>query len=141
MANSDGPHRAIERIAPGRFLSAERPKDVWRAALRQAVGSEGQRLWRTLLDIAEGRAWQPELPDGRLGPPQTPSAADRVAAATYLANTLFGRPVDQTQIVEAERAANEHAALQALTDAELLEEARRVVEGSAIVHPAEEEKP
>lgn len=135
---ADGPHRAIQRLAPTRFVAVERPRDIWKTALRQAVGPEGQRLWRVFLDIAEGKAWQPELPDGRLGPPQVPSSGDRVAAATYLSNALFGRPVDQTQIVQAEQVAEQSAALRALSDAELLEEAKRIVEGVAVVKGEEE---
>lgn len=102
-------------------------KEIWRSALRTAVGSDGQRLWKVLLAIAEGEAWIPRLADGREGAPVTPTTADRFQAATYLANALFGRPVDQTQVVEAERAAQENAALMSLSDDELLLEARRIL--------------
>lgn len=128
-----GRPRALDQgmlpAAPKRYvtLGVSRPRDIWRHALRQAVGPDGGLIWSTLLSIMQGQAWVPKLADGREGPPQIPSTKDRIEAAQYVANALFGRPVDQSQIVEAEKAAQENAALSAMTDHDLLLEARRVL--------------
>jgi hypothetical protein len=130
-----GRPREIDRAlvpasTPKRYAVVQLPKrEVWRSALRQAVGSDGQRLWKVLLAIAEGEAWIPRLPDGREGPPVTPTTRDRLQAAMYLGDALFGRAVDQTQVVAAEHAAQDNAALTALSDDELLLEAERILEG------------
>lgn len=91
----------------------------WRTALRKKVGNHAERIWEILLDIAEGRAIQTELPDGRIGPPIIPTAADRTRAAIEMAHMLCGRPVDQTQITAADREASDMEAVRALSDEEL----------------------
>lgn len=101
--------------------------ETWRQRLRTLVGKDGEALWNGVLDIAAGKAWVPTLPDGREGPPQVPTTNDRLAAYQYVGNMLFGRPVDQTAIVEAERKAAENADLKLLSDEDLLELARNAL--------------
>ena len=100
---------------------------TFRNALRELCGPNGERIWSGLFDIAEGKPWIPKLPDGREGPPQIPSTADRRAAYEYLANALCGRPVDQAAINLAESAAEENASVRALSGPELEREARRIL--------------
>ena len=86
------------------------------------------RLFKVLMDIAEGKAVLCTLPDGRVGPPIIPSAADRLHAATEYIHAVIGRPVPQTEIVAAEAASQEMSAVQALSDDELLLRARTALQ-------------
>jgi hypothetical protein len=106
----------------------------FRDALRSVIGPNGERAIRTIAEIAEGRVWTPILEDGsgRVADPVVPTTRDRLEAARYLVDALAGKPVDQTQIPEAERAAADNAELIALSDEELFAKARKVIEGVVI---------
>jgi hypothetical protein len=108
--------------------SQGKPKG-WRAAARMMAGGDAvPQLFKVLMDIAEGKAVLCTLPDGRIGPPIVPTAADRLRAATEYIHAVIGRPVPQTEIVQAEAAGQELEALQALSDDELLNRARSALE-------------
>jgi hypothetical protein len=105
----------------------------WRAAARAAAGGDGvPLLFKVLMDIAEGKAVLAVLPDGRVGPPIIPTASDRLHAATEYIHAIIGKPVAQTEIVEAEAASQEMAAVQALSDDELLLRARSALQRGLI---------
>jgi hypothetical protein len=107
-------------------------RGTFRDALRMALGPDGERAWRVILDIAEGRPWTPTLENGATAEPVVPSTRDRLEAATYLANALFGKPVEQTQVAAAEKAAQDNAELVRLSDDELFARARAIVEGTVV---------
>lgn len=118
-------------------------RGTFRDALRGAIGPDGERAWRVILDIAEGRPWVPTLEDGSTADPVVPTTRDRLEAARYLTDSLFGKPIEQTQVPEAERAAQDNAELVRLSDEELFARARKIVEGTVIaekVLPAEPEE-
>ena len=134
----------ITEIRSRWFTPAEpkRKTTVWKDAHRGLVGTDGEVIWRGILSIAEGKAWVPQLPDGREGPPQIPTAADRHAAYRYLADALFGRPTSQEKIAEAEKAAAENQDLHALTDDELEAKVRQaLMEGSVLGEVVKKEPP
>ena len=94
--------------------------EVWRQVMRRMAGGDNaEEVIQSIVDIAAGKAWIPKLPDGREGPPQLPTAGDRLAAAVHITNMLFGKPVAQTEIIAAEKQTYDQARVKALTDAEL----------------------
>lgn len=113
-------------------------RGTFRDALRMAIGPDGERVWRVIVDIAEGKPWVSTLDDGSKTDPIVPSTRDRLEAATYLANALFGKPVEQTQVAQAEKAAQDNLDLVRLSDEELFTRARAIVEGT-VVKVTEEE--
>jgi len=118
------------------FVGLDRPDPTkrqkgWRAAARALAGGDTMpHLFKVLMDIAEGKAVLCTLPDGRVGPPIIPTAADRLRAATEYIHAVIGKPVAQTEIVQAEAAGAELEAVQALSDDELLLRARSALERS-----------
>lgn len=124
--NQPGPKRdALGRLLPGTAtLNPSGRAQTYRTAIRRLTGAQGDRIWEVLADIMEGRPWVPMLPDGRAGPPQIPTTADRLKAALELRDSLIGKPVASTDVVASERAAGEAADLAALSDAELERQAR-----------------
>lgn len=106
---------------------SRRSNETYRSVIRSLAGQGGEALWVTLMEIAQGKAWVPRLPDGREGPPQVPSTTDRRDAAIYLANALFGKPVPQTELVKAEAAATHSEDLRAMSDDDLQAEVRRLM--------------
>lgn len=114
-------------------------KTEFRDAIKRRVGEKGEKLWETLADIAEGKAWIPRLPDGREGPPQVPTTADRRAAATELSHMLYGKPVSQIELASA-NGPDDRAALASLTFEELKARAEKVIEarGWRVLSPARE---
>jgi hypothetical protein len=120
--------RNIEAFVGITPSTGKRPKG-WRAAARMMAGGDAvPQLFKVLMDIAEGKAVLCTLPDGRIGPPIVPTAADRLRAATEYIHAVIGRPVPQTEIVQAEAAGQELEAVQALSDDELLSRARTALE-------------
>jgi hypothetical protein len=113
-------------------LSPVTRKNTFRDAVRAYVGDDGGNLWRILYEIAQGRPWRATLEDGSFSAPQIPSTADRLEAAKYLANTLFGRPVDQTKVMAAEKAAQDQADLSYLSTHELVSEAKKYIHDLAV---------
>lgn len=111
--------------------NGQKPKN-FRDALRARVGSNGELIWDTLVDLAEGRAWQVELPDGRVSQPMIPSSDVRLRAAQDLRETLFGRAVLQTEAIKAEEEAQNLAQIRALSDDELRLKAQAILAKRAI---------
>lgn len=97
----------------------------WRQRLRAKIGD---RLEEILLELAEGRAWVPTLPDGQITDPVVPSSDVRLRAALALKELMDGKAVPQTEIVKAEQEAQDLEAVRALSDAELEAEARKILE-------------
>ena len=75
---------------------------TWRDALRAQLGTNGERLHTILADLAEGKAWMAQLPDGRCSVPVLPSSDVRLRAAMFLHESLYGKAVAQTEIQKAE---------------------------------------
>ena len=101
--------------------------DTWRSSLRKIVGDDG-KLWRIMLELAEGRAYRPVLPDGTEGPPIVPSPEIRLRATVELADRLYGKAVSATEQVQAEQAANDLEAIRALSDGELAQRVKGALE-------------
>lgn len=125
--------KPVVRDARGRIISGHlnpsnnrRPLN-WKNAMRAMFGDHGQRAMEALAAIVDGNAWQPVMPDGRLGPPVVPTATDRREASVFVLNALNGKPVSQTEIVAAEQAMGELEAIRALSDEELASRARRAL--------------
>ena len=119
-------------------LGVAKPRETARTAIRKLVGPAGEELWKTLYSISRGDAWVPVLPDGREGPPQIPSSDDRLAAAKFLAEMFIGKAVPQTQVLEAEKAGQDLAELENLSDADLLLEAKEAFNVLAAGEPEKE---
>ena len=97
-----------------------------RAALRKRIGLDGDRLWQVMMDLAEGKPFVPVLPDGSFGEPIVPSPDVRLRAAEALADRAFGKAVAATELVKAEAESTELHSIQALSDAELEAELKRL---------------
>lgn len=106
-------------------------RKTWRETLRNRVGPGGERLWEILLEVAEGRAWRPVYRDDQgievVGEPVSPTSSDRVAAVRELAHMLYGKPVAQTEVANAELDAREVEAARSLTDGELEARVKRAL--------------
>lgn len=98
---------------------------TWRESLRRRLPAD--RMHEILADLAEGKAWMAELPDGRQSAPVLPSTDVRLRAIMFLHEALYGKAVAQTEIQKAEQEAKEFEAIRALTDDELEHEATRVL--------------
>jgi hypothetical protein len=85
------------------------------------VGNNAERIWTNILRISDGNPHIPVLPDGREGPPVIPTAGDALAASAFIITTLYGKPVPQTEIIAAEKAAAGVADLHMMSDEELKE--------------------
>jgi len=123
---------------------AERPFSIVRASLEQNLSNanpERTRSWRDslrarlpadklhalLADLAEGKAWMAQLPDGQCSVPVLPSSDVRLRAAMFLHEALYGKAVAQTEIVKAEQEAKEFESVRALSDEELDREASKIL--------------
>jgi len=103
----------------------KKPKS-WRESLRRRLPAE--RMHEILADLAEGKAWMAELPDGRCSAPVMPSSDVRLRAAMFLHEALYGKAVAQTEIQKAEQEAKEFEAIRALDDDELERRAADILE-------------
>ena len=99
----------------------------WRDALGARIGTRGEKIWEILADLAEGKAWMAQLPDGQISIPVIPSSDVRLRAAIALAEMKFGKAVAQTEILKAEAEASEMESIRALSDAELEAEATKIL--------------
>ena len=121
----------------------ERPFSIIRSALEQNLKASPlkHRTWRDslrsrlpvdalhtiLADLAEGRAWMAELPDGKCSVPVLPSSDVRLRAAMFLHEALYGKAVAQTEIQKAEAEAKDFEAVRALDDDQLEAEAAKIL--------------
>lgn len=81
-------------------------KRTWRAALRH-ITNDGEDAMVVLRDLMEGRPFVATLPDGRQSEPVIPSPEVRRAAALDILHLLHGKPVAQTEVLKAEREAED----------------------------------
>lgn len=120
-------------------IVAAKPKSgmrTWRKELRRLIGPNGEKTLANLVRIADGQPMVPVIEeiDSRTGqvrrlegPPLIPSMSEALRANIELAHMMFGKPVAQTEVAQAEAAADDHAALAALSDDQLYAEAERVL--------------
>lgn len=99
-------------------------RQTWRKGLAR-ITNNGTMLDEILLGLALGAAYEPVLPDGRKGEPVVPSPEVRRAAAVDLMHMLRGKPVAQTEVMKAEKEAEDLEQYRALSDADL----ERVIQG------------
>lgn len=102
----------------------------WRDSLRMSLPVD--ELHGILADLARGKAWMAELPDGRCSVPVLPSSDVRLRAAMFLHESLYGKAVAQTEIQKAELEAKEFEAVRALDDEQLETEALRIIEARRV---------
>jgi hypothetical protein len=100
----------------------------WRSYVRRLVGSKGEKVIETLVDLMEGRPWVPVTLDGRMMEPLVPTAEIRLRAAIHLSEMMHGKAVSQTEQVEAEDEATELESIRALSDEELERRARTALQ-------------
>lgn len=81
-------------------------KRTWRSALRH-ITNDGEDAMVVLRDLMEGRPFVATLPDGRQSEPVIPSPEVRRAAAVDVLHLLHGKPVAQTEVLKAEREAED----------------------------------
>ena len=98
----------------------------WRESLRRRLPAE--RMHEILAELAEGKAWMAELPDGRCSAPVLPSSDIRLRAIMFLHEALHGKAVAQTEIQKAELEAKEFESIRALDDDALELEALKILE-------------
>lgn len=121
QSESDSLGHATARDSRGRWLPGTapnpggRPKG-WLASLKEFAAPEIRGVVQTLVDVAQGRPVIPRLRDGREGQPIIPTAADIIRAGTELMHQMGGRPVSQLEVVQAEAASEELAAVQAMSE-------------------------
>lgn len=104
------------------FSPGEKRTSTFREALTTYAGENGVKMLAILSDIANGKAWTPIDENGREGPPQVPSTADRSHAALNLLWLVSGKPVPQTKLVEAELASRASRTLEDVDTKQLEEE-------------------
>ncbi len=107
-----------------------KPKS-WRESLRRRLPAD--RMHEILADLAEGKAWMAELPDGRCCAPVLPSSDVRLRAIMFLHEALYGKAVAQTEIQKAEQEAKDFEAVRALNDDELELEAAKILEARKVL--------
>lgn len=133
LADIAGNKSPIKRESNGHFAKgvSANPRGGpigWRGALKRMAGENGERLWELIMAHAEGKPLIPKLPDGREGPPIIPTPESSLRAAIELAHMFAGKPVTQDQIMAAEQASKEMAEIRALSDGELRERARNILQ-------------
>jgi len=120
----------VARDASGRVLGkitdAKMSRESWRRLLRK-VTNNMEDQWSKLLSISRGEPFTVKLPDGRQSEPVVPSIDAQMHASVELLHMVYGRPVPQTDVVQAEEASQEVERVQALTDAELDNEIRKYI--------------
>lgn len=102
----------------------------WRDSLRARLPQD--RLHDILADLAEGKAWMAQLPDGQISVPVLPSSDIRLRAAMFLHEALYGKAVAQTEIQKAELEAKEFEAVRAMDDDQLEAAAAQIIEARKV---------
>lgn len=113
LRDSEGKVVASTPVKPHQDLAenrSKRPKvvkqETWRSIMRKLTNN-GQAQMQVLHDLSMGVATQVELPDGRVSEPIVPSPEVRRAASVDLIHLMHGKPVAQTEVVRAEREAED----------------------------------
>ena len=101
-------------------LVAYRRAEAWKAHLERLLGESHADLWRALAALATGRPIVPTMPDGRIGEPLVPKVGEVLEAQKTLLGYLYGLPVPQDRLAEAEKSKREAEEL-ALSDEQLIE--------------------
>lgn len=123
----------VERAPDGevtkRAVALEKsPKLVnFRSQLRQVTRGGLDQL-ATLANIANGLPWRAELPDGSTTDWMVPTTAERAEAARFLLEYQHGKAVPQTEVLKAEKEAEDLEQYRAMSDAELLKAATPFLE-------------
>lgn len=123
LVNRDAETHEIKKTSDGRPMSFEvapkAKKETWRRALSKLTDN-GKLLDDVLLNLAAGNAYTAKLPDGRESAPIVPSPEVRRAAAIDILHMIRGKPVSQTEVMAAEKEAEELEKYSAISDADLL---------------------
>ena len=98
-------------------------KRSWRAQLR-AMDVTGIDDLIALKNIAHGIPQRREFPDGSFSEYQVPSFGEQRQALTTLIEIRFGKAVAQTEVVAAEKEAEDNEQYNAISDAALYEAAQ-----------------
>lgn len=94
------------------------PQETWRKSIARLTRN-GRDMQDVLYNLAMGNAYEVKLPDGRVSEPIIPTAEVRRACAVTLHEWLHGKAVAQTEVMAAEKEAEDVQQYRALSDAEL----------------------
>lgn len=123
LVTRDAETQEIKKTSDGRLMAAEvKPKakkETWRSALSKLTDN-GKLLDDVLVNLALGNAYTARLPDGRESAPIVPSPEVRRAAAIDILHMVRGKPVSQTEVMDAVMADEELDRYRAISDEELL---------------------
>lgn len=114
-----------------RVLGDVTSKSTPRTLLRKMTNN-GADLYMRLYDIAMGKAHVVQMSDGLMLEPQVPTLEVQRAASKDLLEFLHGKAVAQTEVKEAEQQAQVMEQIQALSDEELFERARALMQEGAV---------
>lgn len=103
------------------------PKKSFRSMLRQ-ITDDGLEQLATLRNIACGEPWQVSLPDGTKSEWFVPTTSERMEASRMLVEYLHGKAVSQTEVLQAEKAADDLEQYKAMSDEALKEAAMPFLE-------------
>lgn len=125
--------KVVVRNAAGRLIETHTlpPHKTRKESLRQvvrAMTNDGVELVLTLLEISRGTAYTVKLSDGRESEPIIPTVETRLAATNSLLDRVWGKPVAQTEVVKAEAESIMQDQLAAMSNEDLLEAARPLIE-------------
>lgn len=115
-------NKLVLRDANGKIVSAAaRPArqspETWRRFLLR-VTDNGQLIYERLVDLALGKPFRIEKPDGSVVA-ETPTFEVQRAAAMNLLEMMHGKAVAQTEVVKAEKEAVKDAQLRSMSTAQL----------------------
>lgn len=111
-------------------------KETWRKALNRMTDN-GRILDERLLNLALGHAYTASLPDGRVSDPIIPTPEVSRAATVDLLHMMRGKPVAQTEVMKAEKEAEDMEQYQAMSDEQL----KAIIEGEFKLESGEEIDP
>ncbi len=116
----------ITRRAPA--PTADMPKIVnWRRQAR-ALTDNGLDMLRGMINIANGVPVISTLEDGSHTEPMAPTVMERLTAQKSVWELIHGKAVAQTEVMKAEKEAEDTAQYAALSDEALMEAARPFLE-------------
>jgi hypothetical protein len=115
-------HFVVIRDSEGKVVSkvmeGKSTKDTFRRVLRK-LSNDGLDYAMALDEIARGKPFQVELPDGRVSDPQVAPLGVRADVLKFLWEQMHGKAVDQTKVVEAEVAAEDAERYRSMTEEQL----------------------